>query len=352
MRRYAGMIVAVLVLVNTGLAGLIPFQVTGETAVPTTEDSIAIYEMVVTTDTTGKLNWLFRMGGSPAQDISLWVGFPGAESMIIKGMVDTTPTSITANCLLPGDQGRTVLSLYEIVFPANKITLNALSVITPSPWKPISTEGIGEYDTWEATLPTAALANWAGNIDRIKIILSLPQELQELWEADKDGFQFSADPPHQQLSNGGVMWEFRKWEATKDITIQVSAYRPFLQEVQLLEAGLIHLPDVYFGDKKEYGDSLLNGYMWMPEFRQLGTAPERAVYARTYLWLRQNEILARHGFVFDSEPALRTFFDAQLWYQPNPYFKTEMLTEIEMKNYWKLINRRALFGSTTPARKE
>ena len=27
-------------------------------------------------------------------------------------------------------------------------------------------------------------------------------------------------------------------------------------------------------------------------------------------------------------------------------------TETEMKNYWKLINRRALFGSTTPARKE
>ena len=62
MRRYGGMIIAVLVLANTGLAGLIPFQVTGETAVPTTEDSIAIYELVVTTDTTGKLNWLFRLG--------------------------------------------------------------------------------------------------------------------------------------------------------------------------------------------------------------------------------------------------------------------------------------------------
>ncbi len=352
MRRYGGMIVAMLVLANSGLAGLIPFQVTGETAVPTTEDSIAIYELVVTTDTIGKLNWLFRLGGSPAQDISVWVGLPGAESMIIKGMIDTTPTSIAANCLLPGDQGRAVLSLYEIVFPANTITLNTLSATTPNPWKPVSTGGIGEYETWETTLPTAALTSWSGNIDRVKVILNLPQELQEIWEIDKDGFQFSADPPHQQMSNGAVMWEFRKWDANKDLTVQVSAYRPFLQEVQLLEAGLIHLLDEYYGDKKEYGDSLLNGYMWMPEFRQLGTAPERAVYARTYLWLRQNEILARHGFVFESEHALRAFFDKQPWYQPDPYFKAEMLTETEMKNYWNLINRRALFGSTTPSRKE
>ncbi len=352
MRRYSGMIIAMLVLANIGLAGLIPFQVTGETAVPTNEDSITIYELVVTIDTTGNLNWLFRLGGSPAQDISVWVGLPGAQSMTNKGMIDTTPPSITANCLLPGDQGRAALSLYEIIFPANKITLNTLSVTAPNPWKSVSTGGIGEYQTWEATLPTTALASWAGNIDRIKVILDLPRQLQELWDVDEDGFQFSADPPHQQLSNGAVKWEFRKWEANKDLTVQVSAYRPFLQEVQLLEAGLIHLQDVYFGDKKEYADSLMNGYMWMPEFRQLGTAPERAVYARTYLWLRQNEILARHGFVFDSEPALRAFFEKQLWYQPDPYFKTEMLTETEMKNYWKLINRRALFGATTPSRRE
>jgi hypothetical protein len=352
MQRIGGLIIVTLVLANAGLAGLIPFQVSGESAVPTTVDSIAIYELIVTSDSTGNLNWLFRLGGSPSQDITFWVGFPGAESMIIKGMVDSTPTSMDVNCLLPGDQGRAILPLYEIIFPANKITLNALSATTLDPWNPISTEGIGEYETWEAVLPTSVLSNWGENIDRLKVTLNLPLELQELWEFDKDGFQFSADPPHQQMRNGAVVWEFRRWVPDKDLTIQVSTYRPFLQEGQLLRSGMIHLPEKYFGDTKEYGDSLLNGYMWMPEFGQMETAQERAVFARTYLWLRQNEILARHGFVFESEPAMRAFFDKQPWYKPDPFFKTEMMTEIEMKNYWKLINRRALFGSMTPARKE
>lgn len=45
----------------------------------------------------------------------------------------------------------------------------------------------------------------------------------------------------------------------------------------------------------------------------------------------RNEIYARRGRVF-KDPKLQKYFEAQSWYQPNPEFKDEMLSEIEAKN--------------------
>ncbi len=45
----------------------------------------------------------------------------------------------------------------------------------------------------------------------------------------------------------------------------------------------------------------------------------------------RNEIYARHGRVF-KDPNLQKYFAAQAWYQPNPDFKDENLTETESKN--------------------
>jgi hypothetical protein len=45
----------------------------------------------------------------------------------------------------------------------------------------------------------------------------------------------------------------------------------------------------------------------------------------------RNEIYARHGRVF-KDKELQKYFEAQLWYRPNPDFKDEMLSETESKN--------------------
>ena len=45
----------------------------------------------------------------------------------------------------------------------------------------------------------------------------------------------------------------------------------------------------------------------------------------------RNEIYAKHGRVF-KDANLQKYFETQVWYQPNPDFKDEMLSEIESKN--------------------
>lgn len=45
----------------------------------------------------------------------------------------------------------------------------------------------------------------------------------------------------------------------------------------------------------------------------------------------RNEIYARRGRVF-KDAQLQKYFITQAWYQPNPDFKDENLTEIESKN--------------------
>ena len=45
----------------------------------------------------------------------------------------------------------------------------------------------------------------------------------------------------------------------------------------------------------------------------------------------RNEIYARRGRIF-KDPALQKYFESQAWYNPDPEFKDEMLSEIEVKN--------------------
>lgn len=49
------------------------------------------------------------------------------------------------------------------------------------------------------------------------------------------------------------------------------------------------------------------------------------------LRILRNEIFARHGRVF-KDAELQKYFAAQAWYQPNPEFKDDQLTETEVKN--------------------
>jgi hypothetical protein len=124
--------------------------------------------------------------------------------------------------------------------------------------------------------------------------------------------------------------------------------QPSTNEIELIAQSRITLPEQYFGDKFMYNDSLINGYVFIPEFNTLKTNEEKAVFARAYLWIRQNEILARHGYVFKNDPILQSYFEKQSWYKPNPDFKAESLSIIEMQNFWKLIARQADFQPQPP----
>jgi len=138
-------------------------------------------------------------------------------------------------------------------------------------------------------------------------------------------------------------------DSTKTLAADsVNHYQPLTNEIELINPSRIPLPEVYTGDKFLYSDSLINGYAWIPEFTTLKTNEEKMIFARAYLWIRQNEILARHGYVFKQNKILQSYFENQPWYKPNPDFKAEMLILIEMQNYWKLINRQADFQPQSP----
>lgn len=55
------------------------------------------------------------------------------------------------------------------------------------------------------------------------------------------------------------------------------------------------------------------------------------------LQILRNEIYARHGRIFKN-PELQKYFAAQPWYQPNPDFKDDSLSEIEFKNLATIRN--------------
>ena len=54
----------------------------------------------------------------------------------------------------------------------------------------------------------------------------------------------------------------------------------------------------------------------------------------------RNEIMARHGFIFDS-PDMKEYFEQQSWYQPSAAYEDSALSETEQENI-ELIHRSEL----------
>jgi len=341
MRAFHWLVMMSLFASTTLWAGLMPFRLAEGLAVPVKEDSVTLYEVVVHSDTTGNLVWNFRLEASPVETIILWVGLPGAGTIYFQGNEAIVPASLTANAMLPKAAKKVPLTLYQIEFPGDKITLISLRTTTPSPWKQTGGEQAGENESWTASVTLSDLSSWAGVVDHVEVAIDLPPRLKEIWQSDPGKLELAATPPYSDVRDGAIWWEYRSWEPDKDISVQTSAYRPIDKEFDLLDSPAFMLPAEYLGDKVAYGDSVLNGYLWMPQFKQLSSSAERGVFAMTYLWIRQSEILARHGFEFTGEPELLSYFEKQSWYHANPRFKAEMLSKIEMQNYWKLINRRS-----------
>ena len=80
-------------------------------------------------------------------------------------------------------------------------------------------------------------------------------------------------------------------------------------------------PEPYFDD---------DSYIMSTDKRYI-TARELQYYSKDEVALIRNEIYARHGYIFKSEP-YKSYFASKSWYYPNPGFSEADFSEIERKN--------------------
>ena len=57
----------------------------------------------------------------------------------------------------------------------------------------------------------------------------------------------------------------------------------------------------------------------------------------------RNEIYARHGYIFKTEP-FKTYFSNKYWYTPNPNFNENMFNSIEKTNKERIVNYEKRMG--------
>ncbi|MBQ8505828.1 MAG: YARHG domain-containing protein [Clostridia bacterium] len=83
---------------------------------------------------------------------------------------------------------------------------------------------------------------------------------------------------------------------------------------------------------EEYEEDYIEGSFLLPDSDvYLYSADELEMYDAETLALMRNEILARHGYVFQKE-AYREYFGSQGWYSENPDFSYDQLNAVEMEN--------------------
>ena len=79
-------------------------------------------------------------------------------------------------------------------------------------------------------------------------------------------------------------------------------------------------------------EDYIDGAFMLPDSDvYLFSAEELEIYSAGELALMRNEILARHGYVFQNE-SYREYFSAQGWYAENPDFSYDDLNAVEMEN--------------------
>lgn len=86
--------------------------------------------------------------------------------------------------------------------------------------------------------------------------------------------------------------------------------------------------DYNYDNDYDYDDSYYELY---PTDSQHITYSELSALSKDEVALIRNEIYARHGYVFKTEP-YKSYFNEMPWYIPNPNFNENMLTPIEKQN--------------------
>lgn len=74
-----------------------------------------------------------------------------------------------------------------------------------------------------------------------------------------------------------------------------------------------------------------------PSDREYITELDLTGKTRDDVALIQNEIYARHGYIFNTEP-FKSYFESKDWYTPNENFNDSVFSEIEKTNKDFLVN--------------
>lgn len=75
------------------------------------------------------------------------------------------------------------------------------------------------------------------------------------------------------------------------------------------------------------------------------TTTDLKLLNKQQLRILRNEILARHGYIFNS-PDLKSLFSKQPWYKPNKDYKDDMLTAIDKQNIDIIASTESKFKKT------
>lgn len=84
--------------------------------------------------------------------------------------------------------------------------------------------------------------------------------------------------------------------------------------------------EVLFEDSDEFGDVYL-----FPSDREYITESDLSGKSKDEVAMIRNEIYARHGYIFNTEP-FKSYFESQEWYVPNENFNDSIFSEIEKTN--------------------
>lgn len=82
---------------------------------------------------------------------------------------------------------------------------------------------------------------------------------------------------------------------------------------------------------QETEQALSSGPMWDQDTRELLFPQELEGLSSWELTLRRNHLFARHGWVFQDKE-LASYFSQRRWYKPNPAFRLNALSPIELAN--------------------
>lgn len=186
-----------------------------------------------------------------------------------------------------------------------------------------------EKDTLVACLSKAVLSNdeWNTFLEDYIYSYYLNKEYEKKYGGyGKEYFSFVAENDTHYLAT--VSYNFNN-PLTPMYKINKSTYETeFICEIPYSAPN--HNKNIYLEDYPQYFSEFINYYLF-PSNSKYITASDLQGKSAEQVALIRNEIFARHGYIFETEP-YRTYFNQKSWYVPNYDFDWSMLNSIEKEN--------------------
>lgn len=93
----------------------------------------------------------------------------------------------------------------------------------------------------------------------------------------------------------------------------------------------VEVNNYYYGDPGDGGSDYCSYDYIFPSDSEYVTADDLYGKTKTEVALMRNEIYARHGYIFETEP-YKSYFNSKYWYVPDKHFNENMLSKLEKEN--------------------